>query len=103
MGQDMTDNVGPFPFPRPALRYTAWDRLSDEQRLSAANVLLYEESTWNDVGSADVEKRAWDDLTEYQKPYAVELGLYQRTWDCFQNVSLARPRVIAALSVPCFY
>jgi len=82
---DMTRNEGPFPFPKPKLRYTVWEKLSDEQRLSATNVLLYEEETWNNVGSADIEKRAWDDLTEYQKPYAVQLGLYQRTWDCFQN------------------
>lgn len=82
---DMTRNDGPFPFSKPILRYTVWDELSDEQQLSAANVLLYEEGTWNDVGRADIEKRAWDDLTEYQKPYAVQLGLYQRTWDCFQN------------------
>jgi len=83
--EDMTPNDGPFPFSKPKLRYTAWSGLSPEDRKVAQNMLLYDEQTWNYVGSADIEKRAWDDLTEYQRPYAIQLGLYQRTWDCFQN------------------
>lgn len=82
---DMTRNDGPFPFPQPVLRYTVWDKLSEDEKSIATSVLLYEEMTWNDVGRADIEKRAWDDLTDYQKPYAIQLGLYHRTWDCFQN------------------
>eukprot|EP00571_Detonula_confervacea_P011923 CAMPEP_0172304960 /NCGR_PEP_ID=MMETSP1058-20130122/6291_1 /TAXON_ID=83371 /ORGANISM="Detonula confervacea, Strain CCMP 353" /LENGTH=1111 /DNA_ID=CAMNT_0013016367 /DNA_START=17 /DNA_END=3355 /DNA_ORIENTATION=+ len=82
---DMTSNDGPFPFPKPKLRYIIWEKLTAEEQQIAQNVLLYEERTWNDVGLADIEKRAWDDLTEYQRPYAIQLGLYQRTWDCFLN------------------
>ena len=84
---DMTRNSGPFPFPKPKLRFSVWDRLSAEEKDIATEVLLYEKTTWNDARTADVEKRAWDDLTEYQKPFAIQLGMYQRTWDCFQNVS----------------
>jgi hypothetical protein len=70
----------------PTLRYTAWEALSPEQRRIAENVFLYDETTWNDVGLADIEKRAWDDLTVDQQPIAIQLGLYSRTWDCYQNV-----------------
>lgn len=91
---DMTSNDGPFPFPKPQLRYKVWEELTADQKRVAQNVLLYEESTWNDVGLADIEKRAWDDLTEYQKPYVIELGMYQRTWDCFQNVSLLSTMIL---------
>lgn len=83
---DMTRNDEPFPFPMPTLRYTAWEALSPEQRRIAENVFLYDETTWNDVGFADIEKRAWDDLTVDQQPIAIQLGLYSRTWDCYQNV-----------------
>lgn len=85
---DMTRNDGPFPFPMPTLRYTVWEALTPEQRRVAENVMLYDETTWNDVGLADIEKRAWDDLTDDKWPYAIQLGLYQPTWDCFQNVRL---------------
>ena len=85
---DMTKNDGPFPFPMPTLRYTVWEALTPEQRRVAENVMLYDETTWNDVGLADIEKRAWDDLTDDKWPYAIQLGLYQPTWDCFQNVRL---------------
>ena len=85
---DMTSHSGPFPFAKPKTRFRVWQNLSPEERRIAQNVFLYEERTWNDMGLADIEKRAWDDLTDYQRPYAVDLGLYQRTWDCFQNVSI---------------
>ena len=83
---DMTRNDGPFPFPLPTIRFTPWDELTPELRLIAENVMLYDVVTWNDLGLADIESRAWDDLTEEQRPYAIRLGLYSRTWDCFQNV-----------------
>ena len=82
---DMTTNESEFPFPKPVMRYTVWKDLTDEERQIAKAVLLYDEESWNDMGVADIERRAWDDLTQYQQPYAILLGMYERTWNCFQN------------------
>ena len=82
---DMTPNNGVFPFPKPLIRFTPWENLSYDQQRIAINVLLYNETTWNVLGLANIEKRAWNDLSEWQKAYAIELELYERTWDCFQN------------------
>ena len=94
---DMTTNPGPFPFPKPVIRYTPWNQLTDEQR-RVAQILLYTPETWNDMGLADIEKRAWDDLTEYQRPYAIQLWMYSRTWNCFQNVSSRLGHLLFALA-----
>jgi hypothetical protein len=53
----------------------------------AKSEMLYDETTWNDLGLAEIERKSWDDLSDYQKAAAVYLGMYDRTWDCFQNVS----------------
>ena len=55
---DMTQNPGPFPFPKPQLCYVPCNELTEEQRRIASSVFLYEESTWNNVGKADIEQRA---------------------------------------------
>jgi len=76
-------NTGTFPYIKPPLRYKQWSSLTvDQQKL--AQVLLYKEDSWNNLGTADIEKRLFDDLTDLQKSSAVELGLYEKTWDCFQ-------------------
>jgi hypothetical protein len=83
---DMTSNHGPFPYPKPKLRYTVWKDLPSEKQQVAQSDMLYDERTWDDTGLADIERRSWEDLTDYQKAVAIYLGMYQRTWDCFQNV-----------------
>ena len=82
---DMTPNDGPYPYPLPEIRFTPWKELNEDQRRVARAVFLYDETMWDNFGMADIESRAWDDLTDYQRPYAIELGLYERTWNCFQN------------------
>ena len=82
---DMTPNNGPYPYPLPEIRFTHWKGLREDQRRVARAVFLYNDTMWNTFGMADIENRGWDDLTERQRPYAVQLGLYERTWDCFQN------------------
>ena len=66
----------------------------DQQQIATA-ALQYKEQTWNDIGTADIEKRLFDDLTDFQKTYAVALGFYKNTWDCFQvsimNLLLLQP------------
>ena len=44
--------------PYPTLRYTKWDELADEQQLSA-QMLGYNEETWNQPGMADIEYYSW--------------------------------------------
>lgn len=77
-------NTGPFPFILPPLRYKQWSSLTFDQQQIAKDVFLYKEETWDNVGTADIEMRLFDDLTDFQKTYAVELGFYEKTWDCFQ-------------------
>eukprot|EP00986_Skeletonema_menzelii_P020481 scaffold31292_cov154-Skeletonema_menzelii.AAC.1 len=66
-------------------RYKQWSSLTFDQQQIAKTALLYKEETWDNVGTADIEMRLFDDLTDSQKIYAVELGFYEQTWDCFQN------------------
>ncbi len=84
---DMTSNDGPFLYPKPRLRYTIWNELPPDKQQIAKSAMLYDETTWNDFGLAGIERKSWEDLTEYQKSAAIYLGIYDRTWDCFQNVS----------------
>ena len=77
-------NPGPFPYIMPPLRYQQWSSLTYDQQQIATAALQYKEQTWNDIGTADIEKRLFDDLTDFQKTYAVALGFYKNTWDCFQ-------------------
>jgi len=84
-------NTGPFPFNKPPLRYKQWSSLTFGQQQIAMTALLYKEETWDNVGTADIEMRSFDDLTDFQKTYAVELGFYEKTWDCFQNHYRAEP------------
>ena len=77
-------NTGPFPFILPPLRYKKWKDLTFVEQQIAKTSLLYKEETWDNVGSADIELRLFDDLTESQQAAAIELGFYEKTWDCFQ-------------------
>jgi hypothetical protein len=85
---DMTSNDGPFPYPKPKLRYTVWNELPSDKQQMAKSEMLYNETTWNDFGQAEIERKSWEDLSDYQQTAAVYLGMYDRTWDCFQNVRL---------------
>lgn len=84
-GIDMTPNNGPFLYPKVKSRYVEWDNLSASDQRTANDSLQYTKSTWNNLGTAEIEKRSWDQLTERQKSDAITLGFYQRTWDCFHN------------------
>lgn len=80
----LAPNTSPFPYMTPPLRYIQWSSLTYDQQQIARTVLLYTEDSWNNVGTAGIEKRQFDDLTDFQKTYAVALGFYEKTWDCFQ-------------------
>lgn len=84
-GLDMTPNNSPFLYPRVKQRYVEWDTLSADVRAMARASLIYTKQTWNELGTAEIEKRSWEQLTGEQKSNAISLGFYQRTWDCFQN------------------
>jgi hypothetical protein len=84
-GMDMTPNDGSFPHPKVKQRYVEWESLPSDVRLMARKSLLYTKRSWNDLGSAVIERRGWWELTDYQKSDAILIGFYERTWDCFQN------------------
>jgi len=82
---DITPNNGKFPYPKPKSRFSPWNELSDDEKAIAADSLQYSEKTWNSYGVAEIERNGWDELTQLQQSHAISLGLYERTWDCFQN------------------
>lgn len=82
---DITPNNGKFPHPKPKSRFAPWNELSDDEKEIAADSLQYTEKTWNSYGVAEIESKGWDELTLLQQSDAIRLGLYERTWDCFQN------------------
>ena len=82
---DMNPNDTFFPHPMPWFRYKPWDQLSSVTQLLATNMMGYTEETWNDFGSAVVEKNTFLNLDPEQREAALELGFYTHTWDCFQN------------------
>jgi len=84
-GLDMTPNNGAFPFPKVKQRYVQWVEQPADARRMAGDTLFYNKTTWNNLGTAEIEKRSWEELTEHQKSDAVSLGFYHRTWDCFLN------------------
>lgn len=84
-GLDMTPNTGSFRFPKVKQRYVQWTSLSGDKRRKARDSFMYNRTTWDNLGTADVEKRSWEELTEQQKNDAMFLGFYQKTWDCFMN------------------
>jgi len=81
----MTPTNGRFRFPKVKERYIQWADLPLDLRRTAADSLEYNKTTWDNLGTAPIEKRSWEELTEHQKADAMSLGFYQRTWDCFQN------------------
>ena len=85
-GRDMTPNFGIFPYPKPKQRYVPWSALDADFKRSMSESLLYTEDTWNNLGTAEVEGYSWRQLTAQQRYDAMHLlGMYERTWDCFQN------------------
>jgi hypothetical protein len=84
-GYDMTINNGPFPFAKPKRRYVEWVDLPEEIQIIANGTLEYTEDKWNNLGSAKMETRGWDELTAEQQSDAIELGFYKNTWDCFHT------------------
>jgi len=84
-GLDMTPNNGPFLYPKVKMRYTEWRVLSSDVKRAARDSLLYDKTAWNNLGTAEVENRSWEELTEHQKADAMSIGFYHRTWDCFHN------------------
>ena len=80
---DMTPNLGIFPFPKVKQRYVEWTVLPGAIRRSARGSLLYNKTTWNEIGTSEVENKCWTELSEVQQSDAIDLGFYQRTWDCF--------------------
>lgn len=84
-GLDMTPNNGPFPLPRVKKRYVEWTALPRDIRLAIKDSLHYNKTTWNTLGTADIEQKSWELLTDRQKSDAIDLGFYKRTWDCFQH------------------
>lgn len=85
-GVDMTPNFGIFPYPKPKQRYVPWSALDADFKRSMSESLLYTEDTWNNLGTAEVEGYSWRQLTARQRYDATHLlGMYERTWDCFQN------------------
>mmetsp|Transcript_13351 Transcript_13351/g.28886 ORF Transcript_13351/g.28886 Transcript_13351/m.28886 type:complete len:818 (+) Transcript_13351:140-2593(+) len=84
-GLDITPNTGVFLYPKPKQRYVEWDDQPADARRVAAGSLSYNRNTWNELGTAEVEQRSWEELTEHQKSDAMSLGFYKKTWDCFHN------------------
>jgi hypothetical protein len=69
----------------PRGRYVQWQFLTPPVR-SAAELLRYDETTWNVPGSAPVEKQAFHNLTApFQAAVLGDLQMNEATWDCYIN------------------
>lgn len=81
----MTPNDEPFLYPKVKQCCVEWNSLPSDVRMMARKSLLYNKTSWNNLGTAEIENKGWGDLTEYQQSDAISIGFYDRTWDCFQN------------------
>ena len=84
-----TESVAPtYEYIRPGrvdLRYVTWERLTDEQRSVASDDLKYNQQTWNELGTNQLEDLRWSYLNASQRSSASLLGYDEPSWNCFQN------------------
>jgi hypothetical protein len=80
-----TTTAQTFPYPKPTVRYTAWQKLTSTQKDYAQNDLGYTGLTWNVHGFDPVEQLGWWQFSDTQKSGATSLGFSETTWDCFIN------------------
>lgn len=66
-------------------RYTPWAELKPTVQLLAQLKLEYNEETWNNPGTAPIEKLSWDRLNKDQRLGAQSAGFDKESWDCHQN------------------
>eukprot|EP00521_Asterionellopsis_glacialis_P009592 CAMPEP_0195284650 /NCGR_PEP_ID=MMETSP0707-20130614/2778_1 /TAXON_ID=33640 /ORGANISM="Asterionellopsis glacialis, Strain CCMP134" /LENGTH=1190 /DNA_ID=CAMNT_0040344029 /DNA_START=45 /DNA_END=3617 /DNA_ORIENTATION=- len=74
---------GPSAF-YPIYRYQLWE-LADKSVKRAAITLGYDSETWNNPGSADIEYKTFDELSELEQAAARSLEFREDTWNCWQN------------------
>mmetsp|Transcript_19167 Transcript_19167/g.27070 ORF Transcript_19167/g.27070 Transcript_19167/m.27070 type:complete len:617 (+) Transcript_19167:818-2668(+) len=68
----------------PVYRYQLWN-LVDTSVRRAAKTLGYDSNTWNNPGSADIEYKLFNQLSDLQQAAARSLEFREATWDCWQN------------------
>lgn len=61
------------------MRFVPWLSLTETQRVSAEK-LGYDQYSWENYDTNDVEYLTWDDLSEDMMGWAGELGFDQRSW-----------------------
>ena len=66
----------------PKFRFTLWDYL-DSTTKNIATQLNYTQSTWDDVGLSNLEKRDWFDIGFEQQQLLIQMGFDQPLWDCY--------------------
>jgi len=77
--------ANPVATTQPENRYLQWALLSDNDRIHATNNLGYDQNTWNNPGTADVEAWSYHDLYEKETVGVLELGMDDEMWDCHVN------------------
>lgn len=66
----------------PEIRYQPWSALTASQQ-AFATAAGWDETTWNNIGTADHESTSWEDLTLSQQHGLTSLGFYEDQYDCY--------------------
>lgn len=81
---DDSNLVNGFPIKQPEFRYKNFMSLEREDRDAMDKALKYSALTWNVLGLAPIEKKAWPDLSPYEKEAASGMQFNKMNWDCWQ-------------------
>ena len=68
----------------PDVRYQLWNQLTAEEQ-ALATTAGWTETSWNNVGTAQLEGLAFSSLTLEQQVALTSLGFYEDQYDCHMN------------------
>jgi len=69
----------------PTFRYRVWSSLTADTK-EAAGSLGYTQYTWDNPGSAAIEKNTWSQMEDMgMRQYARTIGFFLHSWECYVN------------------
>lgn len=80
--EDLTTMTVPVVYPD--MRYQLWNQLTAEEQ-TLATTAGWTETSWKNVGTADLEDSAFSSLTMEQQVALTSLGFYEDQYDCYMN------------------
>jgi len=82
---DLTPNDSFFPHPFPDFRFKPWSELDEVTQNVASEMLGYDNETWDNLGTAVVERNTFMNLDSREREGAMDLGFYKHTWGKFEK------------------